>query len=566
MRGLLRASDLQVGDEFRQVELPEPEMCHSPQYLPDEDIGWFIGMYLAEGSKSGGCIQISSHVKEIKRYENLKRIAKNYGGVCKMYNTHGKSATINIYCRVLNAVIDIYIAGRIAKTKGLSTACWRRSNQFLSSLLRGYLEGDGHWDEKNCRWRLGFTRNPRLANDLRTICARLKILIRINPIYSWIGRVRYAAYRGEIRFRWKSIKKNPNKIAKIERYKDIERYWDVEVEAENGEFALASGILTHNSKPNPMPSPVLDRLNNVHEAVYMFVKNNDPIYYYNVKTGLMADKKPKELKEGIDWDWGDVGEEYSECDTKIPIGESENLSSPRARVYRKKELKKISYWRSMDYWFDLDSIRKLHKEESLKRVKGNWNGHREPMSAYQSMDIKRMCNLLGKNPGDIFDIPTCGYPGAHFACFPEALISPLIKCSCPAKVCSKCGKPQVRIVKVHSNRTESELKKRLDENADKGYTIQDRGYAGIKGLAEHGVAEKEFIGWSDCKCGEKFVPGLVLDPFSGASTTGLVARKLQRDFVGIEISEAYCKLGADRINKEIGTLFGEVEIIGDYDG
>jgi len=58
------------------------------------------------------------------------------------------------------------------------------------------------------------------------------------------------------------------------------------------------------------------------------------------------------------------------------------------------------------YWFDLDAVREEHKPESLKRVKGNWNGHREPMSSYQGMDIKRMCSPSGKNPGDVMSYDT----------------------------------------------------------------------------------------------------------------------------------------------------------------
>lgn len=41
--------------------------------------------------------------------------------------------------------------------------------------------------------------------------------------------------------------------------------------------------------------------------------------------------------------------------------------------------------------------------------------------------------------------------------------------------------------------------------------------------------------------------GLVLDPFAGAGTTALAARKLGRRSIGIEISEASCAVAADRL-------------------
>lgn len=43
------------------------------------------------------------------------------------------------------------------------------------------------------------------------------------------------------------------------------------------------------------------------------------------------------------------------------------------------------------------------------------------------------------------------------------------------------------------------------------------------------------------------VGDLVLDPFSGAGTTGMVARQLQRSYVGIELNSEYAQMGADRI-------------------
>jgi DNA modification methylase len=42
---------------------------------------------------------------------------------------------------------------------------------------------------------------------------------------------------------------------------------------------------------------------------------------------------------------------------------------------------------------------------------------------------------------------------------------------------------------------------------------------------------------------------LVLDPFAGAATTGMVATQLGRDFVGIELNPEYVALGEDRIRR-----------------
>ena len=40
---------------------------------------------------------------------------------------------------------------------------------------------------------------------------------------------------------------------------------------------------------------------------------------------------------------------------------------------------------------------------------------------------------------------------------------------------------------------------------------------------------------------------LVLDPFMGSGTTGVAAKKLSRNFIGIELDEGYFQIAKDRI-------------------
>lgn len=56
------------------------------------------------------------------------------------------------------------------------------------------------------------------------------------------------------------------------------------------------------------------------------------------------------------------------------------------------------------------------------------------------------------------------------------------------------------------------------------------------------------------------VGGIVLDPFFGAGTTGLVARHLGRGFVGIELNPDNCRMAKRRIERDTG-LLGPVEIV-----
>ena len=41
--------------------------------------------------------------------------------------------------------------------------------------------------------------------------------------------------------------------------------------------------------------------------------------------------------------------------------------------------------------------------------------------------------------------------------------------------------------------------------------------------------------------------GIVLDPFMGSGTVGVVAKRYDRHYIGIDISEDYCKMAAERI-------------------
>lgn len=60
-------------------------------------------------------------------------------------------------------------------------------------------------------------------------------------------------------------------------------------------------------------------------------------------------------------------------------------------------------------------------------------------------------------------------------------------------------------------------------------------------------------GWTaGCECSDEIIPlepapCTVLDPFSGAATTGLVALKLGRRYLGIELSPEYIEISKRRL-------------------
>jgi len=297
-KGVITAQEIEIGDIIESCNLPEPESPKNPKFIPDE-IGWLLGLYLAEGSlDSSGTIQISGNISEKEyRLSKIEKITEEYGGSCCCFNLRGKAITINIYSKIILSIIKNYICGNNAKNKHLKVSCWQRSNKLLAYLLRGYLDGDGHNDKINNRYRIGFTRNYGLERDLRILCSRLGYQLTLKLSTSYIGDRAFPSFRGEIRFETGNHHncKNRQEIMAIKKAK-VATYYDIETEDNPHLFALSSGILTHNSKNNPMPSSVKDRCTSSHEYLFMFSKNKKYFYDYFAISEPMNKKSAERYK------------------------------------------------------------------------------------------------------------------------------------------------------------------------------------------------------------------------------------------------------------------------------
>jgi len=274
-RGVVSAREIVVGDCLTQVRLPQPDVLKDCAL--DEDAAWFAGLYIAEGSMADDTIQIAGHVKEAARWECVQRIAHKYGGTATR-TVNGNCADIRVYGKVLVAVLAELVRGKTAHNKAVANVVWRYSDKFLDALLDGYLSGDAHVDKN--RWRLGFCRNGALAQDLRTLCARLGYTLTLNTGMATFDGKLWPIFRGELRKTRTGYRTERTRTEVVAIRKARCRYvYDVGVEDAPHVFALASGILTHNSKPNPMPESVTDRCTKSHE--YMFLLTKQPKYFYD---------------------------------------------------------------------------------------------------------------------------------------------------------------------------------------------------------------------------------------------------------------------------------------------
>lgn len=277
--GLVDARNLTVGQQLERCILGAPDNPREPKHI-GLDAAWFAGLYLAEGCGAlSEKIQISGNVLEVERWNRVKRIVSDYGGYCTLVE-NGNNQTIRIYGKLICSIVRELVTGTDAKTKGIAPVVWRYSNEFVRSFMYGYLSGDGNADPKNNRWRLGFTRNYNLERDIRVACARLGWVLTLNTTTSTCNGQEFPSFRGEIRETQPEHRnsKSREEIVEIRKARCREVY-DIGVEDEPHTFSLASGILTHNCKPSPMPESIRNRCTKAHEYVFLLTKNGSGYFY-----------------------------------------------------------------------------------------------------------------------------------------------------------------------------------------------------------------------------------------------------------------------------------------------
>jgi DNA modification methylase len=157
-----------------------------------------------------------------------------------------------------------------------------------------------------------------------------------------------------------------------------------------------------------------------------------------------------------------------------------------------------------------------------------------------------------RNKRSVWTIPTQGFSEAHFATFPIALPTICIQAGTSERgCCSACGAPWRRVV---SQATGGDIGKSWhDHNAD-----DVRGNAKARGAAAFKTYQPPTTtGWEPtCKCEADTVPCMVLDPFAGAGTTLLAARRLGRRAIGIELNPEYAAMARKRIVDDAPLLNG----------
>ena len=205
------------------------------------------------------------------------------------------------------------------------------------------------------------------------------------------------------------------------------------------------------------------------------------------------------------------------------------------------------------YYYDADAIREKAKTKPTIRNKSAEGYQADYAKGKRFSEGERTYGNGYANKRNVWTVTTKPFKGAHFAVFPPDLIEPCIKAgSSEHGCCSECGNPYERDTKVVSvpQRTTRDNMVGVIPGRDKTSRMNSK---------EMESLVREEIGWiATCKCNADVVKSVVLDPFGGSGTTGLVANNLGRDAILIELNEEYVEIAKKRIGGD-NPLFSEVE-------
>jgi DNA modification methylase len=169
-------------------------------------------------------------------------------------------------------------------------------------------------------------------------------------------------------------------------------------------------------------------------------------------------------------------------------------------------------------------------------------------------DIEAIRQDSGANARDVWTIGLEQSPEKHYAQFCREIPRRVIRASTSHYgVCSVCGVPFVReLVKY---RPSSYVAGDKDERAIEGWgkdVVTGKPLSTNRPLSSiyRDTQQSKIItgGWKqNCDCNSTVAASVVMDPFGGSCTTGLVAAELGRSAIMIDIKEEYLQMGHNRL-------------------
>lgn len=317
---------------------------------------------------------------------------------------------------------------------------------------------------------------------------------------------------------------------------------------------VRSDIIWH--KPNPIPESIRDRPTSSYEHVFLLSKSAR--YFYDAEAVREESNVP-------DWDNG----------TRVYGGKNKNGARTTGRV------------------------------AGAPRIRGVPPRHAE----YESSDRSSLDDVgrgSGRTMRNVWTIATAPFSESHFATFPPELAERCILAGTSAHgVCTKCAAPWVRVTERGEPDIEHQRACGGDTNGNyNGVAQKDYAAVGAQNASDlkrrvlEGMRAIITAGWyPSCRCDGlpglsayprepgadmkeawalecarikddrarlvcaaatiAVAPAVVMDPFFGAGTSGVVADRLRRDCIGIELNSEYAEMSRRRFVRDAG-LFAEV--------
>jgi DNA modification methylase len=273
------------------------------------------------------------------------------------------------------------------------------------------------------------------------------------------------------------------------------------------------------AKPNPMPESARDRPTSSYEHLFLLTKAER--YYYDAEAIREPGQGRLDRWPGSNGRIGHQG------------WKAEPLDNPAGRNKR-------------DVWTIATQSFGMEMCEACGLIYTAAQYGRLPKVEYQELDVEteewetktaKRCRKCHGHDAWM----------SHFATFPSALVEPCILAGTSERgVCAECGAPWVRVVeRIPTGQTQKMADGWDTGNGAHGTIHRDGREQGRTGVP---VTAAQTTGWrAGCDHDAGGVPATVLDPFAGSGTTVVVAQRLGRRAVGLDLSADYLKLAEERL-------------------
>jgi DNA modification methylase len=206
------------------------------------------------------------------------------------------------------------------------------------------------------------------------------------------------------------------------------------------------------------------------------------------------------------------------------------------------------------YYFDATAIRESASANTHARYAQHGSPHTNGLKHSQSHGGSKPTDwaqeaVEGRNKRSVWHLGPEPSAAAHFATFPQKLVEPCVLAGSSAYgVCSACGAPWRRCVEQVRVPCHGAI-----DCLTRTKPVDPYDYGSAK--TGRWSTVRNTTGWQPtCSCRAGTSRVVVLDPFGGSGTTGLVAAQHGRDAILIDLSAAYLDLAVQRLTPALAQL------------